>query len=34
MINLVNEYFSAFESKNLKKLEELFSDTIILIDWD
>ena len=34
MINLVNEYFSAFESKNLKKLEELFSDTIKLIDWD
>lgn len=34
MINLAIEYFLAFESKNLYKLETMFADTISLTDWD
>lgn len=34
MIHLAIEYFSAFESKNLDRLETMFADDISLTDWD
>lgn len=34
MKQLAIDYFSAFESKNLEKLEMMFSNDIVLIDWD
>ena len=32
--NLLNNYQEAFNSKNLTKLSDLFSDDITLKDWD
>ena len=34
MENLVKNYFEIFSNKDIKGLEELFSDDVILQDWD
>lgn len=33
ILELTNLYFSAFKNKDLKLLEDLYSEDIILIDW-
>ena len=34
MENLIKTYFQAFSNKNIEKLERLFSDEVILKDWE
>ena len=34
LINIVKNYFVAFQNKDLSKLQEFFSPTISLKDWD
>ena len=34
MIQLVEDYFSAFCAQNLEKLSELYADTIMLNEWN
>jgi len=34
MIQLVQDYFDAFSAQNLEKLSELYSDTVILNEWN
>ena len=34
MENLITTYFQAFSNKNIQKLERLFSNEVILKDWD
>ena len=34
MEKLIKTYFQAFSNKNIEKLERLFSDEVILKDWE
>lgn len=34
LIEISKDYFNLFSQKNLKKLSDLFSDDIVLQDWD
>ena len=34
LLNIVKDYFKFFQSKDISKLEELFSKRIVLEDWD
>jgi ketosteroid isomerase-like protein len=31
---LIKNYFSAWSKKDINKLESMFSDNVVLIDWD